>query len=110
MSIFGGMNPVMTVHVDWIAAWFLPDHNTWHKLQVGRSCDGDKYCCKRLYPMVQAENSVIVQRTTILLPKVMGFYTGKLMMGVEEISDHFWRETPWGRAMKDQLSNPPQPK
>ena len=36
--------------------------------------------------------------------------TGKLMMDVEEISDHFWRENPWGRAMKEQLAHPAQPK
>ena len=36
--------------------------------------------------------------------------TGKLMMSVEEISDRFWRETPWGQAMKDQLSHPTPPK
>lgn len=35
---------------------------------------------------------------------------GKLMMEVEQISDHFWRETPWGKAMKEQLSHSTQPK
>lgn len=35
---------------------------------------------------------------------------GKMMMDVERISEAFWRETPWGKAMKDTLRNHPFPK
>ena len=44
------------------------------------------------------------------LYRLVRLLTGKLMMNVDEISDHFWRETPWGKAMKEQLSNPTQRK
>ena len=32
------------------------------------------------------------------------------MMEVEDISEAFWRETPWGRAMRDQLKTNPFPR
>jgi len=35
---------------------------------------------------------------------------GKMMMEVGEISEAFWRETPWGQAMRDELKNHPYPK
>lgn len=39
-----------------------------------------------------------------------GQYNVKMMMEVEEISEAFWRDTPWGRAMRDELKNHPFPK
>ncbi|DBB03271.1 TPA: hypothetical protein ACH3X3_010666 [Trebouxia sp. C0006] len=39
-----------------------------------------------------------------------GQYNSKMMMEVGEISEAFWRETPWGKAMRDELKNHPYPK
>ena len=39
-----------------------------------------------------------------------GQYNSKMMMEVEEIAEAFWRETPWGKAMRDELKNHPYPK
>ena len=64
--------------------------------------------CTALYAAVAAAAKAAAEEFALLA--AAGDYNTQLMVNVDEISDHFWRNTQWGRDMQDELQNHPFPK